>query len=452
VNLDCEVVIVGGGPAGLGLAIALSRLGRKVVVLERTRYDRQRAGETFGGELGPVLVALGAWDDFHALGPVPFRGVQSAWGGPELAERASLFNPFGDGWHVDRARFDACLAECAARAGAIVQQGTGACALERGGPGWRVRPAAGPEVAARYLVLASGRGAPTGATSAPERHWLRADRLVALLGRLSAPTAAIEPALQLEAEPALLLEAVEEGWWYSVPQPDGSLLATLMTDGDLLPARGRAALAEHFTAALARTAHTAARAAGGMLTAEPWIARADSGLLLPDRGPDWRALGDAAMACDPLAGNGVVRSLNSALQAAPDIDRTLSGAPSSTPDLHAGFIDYLAMRGRYYAREPRWPEAPFWARRRPVAWQAAPLFLEPQQPLVRTGVAAAREALAPIESLIPPEAIRAVLDRLRQQRPAHEALAFLKSVAPLEDLRLLVALQYLVHCKLLSAV
>ncbi len=433
---DYDVAVLGGGPSGLASGIALSRLGRSVAVLERTRYERPRAGETFGGDLRPLLQTLGAWDGFAALAPVPFRGVRSAWGGPELVERPSLFHPFGEGWHADRARFDEMLSRCAADAGVAVFAGAGSCAVERSREKWLVRPATGPELTARFLVDASGRGAPAGARNLSERRWLQMDRLVALVGALT-PRDPIEP--------ELLLEAVEEGWWYSVPQPGGRLLATLMTDADLLPARGPKRLEQHFTAALARTVHTAARAAGAALAAPPWIVRADSGILLPDHGHAWRAVGDAAMACDPLAGDGVVRSLRAALEAAPEIDRELDGGTvaSGGDTLQARFRDYLDMRERFYEREARWPEATFWARRRPLDWRTAPLFLDPRRRIRWEGMPPPRDVVAPVEALLPPPAVRSLLDRLRSPTPAHEALAFLKHAAPLEDRRLLVGLQYL---------
>ena len=256
----------------------------------------------------------------------------------------------------------------------------------------------------RFLVDASGRGAPAGATHVPGRRWLRADRLVALLGTMSAPVRAIEPALVLEAD--------EEGWWYSVPQPDGGLLVALVTDADLLPERGRSGLVAHFSARLSLSPHTAARSAGGSLTAPPWIARADSGLLLPDRGLGWRALGDAAMACDPLAGDGVARAMRTSLEAAPEIDRLIAdpaAAGMGATETSQRFGAYLESRGRYYDSEARWPRAPFWARRRPMDWKAAPLFLGPLHVLRWDGAPLTRDAAAPVEALLPPSAVRALL-------------------------------------------
>jgi 2-polyprenyl-6-methoxyphenol hydroxylase-like FAD-dependent oxidoreductase len=77
-----DVVVVGGGPAGLGLAGALALRGRSVVVFERSTYAEPRVGETFGGEVAKELKALGAWEAWAALAPeqVPFRATRAAWG------------------------------------------------------------------------------------------------------------------------------------------------------------------------------------------------------------------------------------------------------------------------------------------------------------------------------------------------------------------------------------
>ena len=85
-------------------------------------------------------------------------------------------------------------------------------------------------------------------------------------------------------------------------------------------------------------------------------------------GEDWIRVGDAAMAVDPLSGNGIFQALSSALQA-PAVVATLRHDPSSrtlAQRFHHQRIEHLFYRfariGRdFYARETRWPQAPFWA-------------------------------------------------------------------------------------------
>jgi flavin-dependent dehydrogenase len=419
----------------------LAQRSRTVAVLERNDYQAARVGETFGGEIAQLLDALGAGEALRELvgGQVPFLCIRSAWGSDQLAEHDSILHPLGAGVHVDRARFDERLAAWARSAGAEVHAGVGRCSIVRDGDQVVVSSQRGPTVRARFFVDASGRGAPaSGAIGG--RRWLAADRQVAMVAKLT----------HGDHDAALLLEAVEEGWWYSVPQPDGGLIAALLTDADLAPAGPSAQLSERFGEALARTRHTAARARGASLSGAPRLVRADSGVLLPEGGPAWRAIGDAAMATDPLAGNGVPRALRSALQAADEIERTLDGAAApGGRDPAATFADYLDRRGSIYLREARWPAAPFWARRRPVAWREAPITLGPEAMLRAVGEPRAA-ALWPAEALVPPRALRSALAGLSSPQPAHALLARLKALAPLGDRRLLVGVQLLVESGVLA--
>ena len=439
-----DVAILGGGPAGLAAAAALARSGRNAVVFERAGYHAARAGETFGGEVRPLLEQIGAWDAFAALGQVPFRGVRSAWGGAELSERSAIVKPLGEGFHVERARFDELLAGCAARAGAVVHRDAGVCSVARSKEGFRVAAKNGAEVSARFLIDASGRGASATARAIRERRWLSFDRLVAIVARLPARDS---------VGPELLLESAEEGWWYAVPQPDGTLLTALLTDADLVAAGPRTTLGARFRAALARTVHIAALAGDAMPLSPPRLVRADSGLLLPDRGARWRAIGDAAFACDPLGGDGVARALRSGLLAASEIGASLDGgAAGEGTGTIARFESYLDRRASYYSGEARWPDALFWVRRRVAGWATAPLVLDPLQRLGWDGAPLERHAAPPAEAHLPRSAIAAALDRLREARPAHEALAALREAAPIGDRRLLVGLQLLVAQGCVAAV
>src|SRR5262245_11581267 len=92
-----DVVIIGGGPAGAATAIALTRAGLGVIMLEVSSYDAFRIGETVPPDLRSALDALGAWDSFEQDGHLPSRGVASAWGSTDLAFRDALFSPQGGG-------------------------------------------------------------------------------------------------------------------------------------------------------------------------------------------------------------------------------------------------------------------------------------------------------------------------------------------------------------------
>jgi flavin-dependent dehydrogenase len=456
---EVDVAVVGGGPAGLATAAGLARRGRRVVLFERTEYEGARVGETLGAEALALLKGLGAGEAMAGIveAQVPLRAVVSAWGTEDLVERHAMLHPLGEGAHVDRARFDAAMAEWAQAQGVEVVRGVSARVGGAGaGAGARfvVRPSRGPDVAARIFVDASGRGAPASARLAGRR-WLALDRQVAIVARLRGEGAGDEMR-PLDPGWELLLEAVEDGYWYSAPQPRRGLVVALVTDADLAIAGGpRAGLGERFTSALARARHTSARCAGRALESEPRIVRADGGRLIPACGARWHAVGDAAFATDPLAGNGVARALRSAASAIDRIDAELgaSAAPSSSaaasdegaePSSITRYDEeltrYVDRRASYYALEGRWPDAPFWARRRPPAWREAAITLDPTTSLRHAG-----DAPSHAEALLPPRALAAVLERAHTPAPAHVLLDALRAAAPLGDRRLLVALQLLVE-------
>ncbi|MDI1450545.1 FAD-dependent oxidoreductase [Polyangium sp. 6x1] len=436
-----DVVVLGGGPAGLAAAIALAGRGHRVVVLERGRLERPRVGETFGPEIEPLLATLGVGEAFRAEACVPFRGVRSAWGSAEIATRSSIVHPLGEGFHVDRARFDAMLASAAALNGAVLREETGAPTIEEAAGGFRVLSREGDEYRCRFLVDASGRGAPAGAIGSSVRRWVACDRAIAIVVRMKPPAGR-------DVEPELFLESAEEGWWYVAPQPGQTLLFVLLTDPDLWTTTHRMDPLGRFRQALARTNHVQALAEGCTVDEAPRMVRADTGMLLPGRGARWCAVGDALVAGDPLAGDGVTRGLRSAIEAAADIDRALStgaealSAPATDPAVFlAGHQD---RRGRYYSMERRFSEALFWKRRQAVDWQTEVISLDPRTMLRWDGREPDAHVIAPVESLVPPKAIASLLDLLRSPRPAHEALAALRASAPLGDRRLLVGLEGLV--------
>ena len=91
-------------------------------------------------------------------------------------------------------------------------------------------------------------------------------------------------------------------------------------------------------------------------------------------GPGWLAVGDAALACDPLSSQGLLNALYSGRMAAAAIRRALIGDSGALDDYTRAMVGvaaaYRANLAAWYAMEARWPDRPFWARRHALSAEA----------------------------------------------------------------------------------
>lgn len=159
----CDVIVIGGGPAGSTTAALLAEKGWDVAVLERDRHPRFHIGESLLPHNNKLFERLGVLDDVRRVGVVK-NGAE--FNSPDHAEPRTFY--FADAidtsmpsaFQVHRADLDLVLIRNAARKGASVFEATeavevtlteGGASVLANGPGgacrWR----------ARFLVDASGR-------------------------------------------------------------------------------------------------------------------------------------------------------------------------------------------------------------------------------------------------------------------------------------------------------
>jgi flavin-dependent dehydrogenase len=360
-----DIAVVGAGPAGAATARRLSQRGCRVALLERSRFDTPRVGESLAPGVQPLLAELGVWSQFLDLRPLPSYGTRSVWGDSKAEEHSHLLTPYLCGWHVDRLAFDCMLADSAAQAGARLRLGVRVlrCAPSPNGGvilhvGEVNDSSRFDEIRADFVVDASGRGGAV-ARSFGSRY-ATFDRLVGIGAQFADVLAG--------SRCYTLVETTPDGWWYSAPVAADRSVAMLMTDGDLSTAR-RVKAWSQWRAALQRAKLMVARVGDGNPYWGPRIFSAASRRLLRADGDRarWLAVGDAALAVDPVSGSGVVR----ALRTARDATSTVLAALSDTPDAITGYeaernkecSAYLIERAAYYGIERRWPNAPFWQRR-----------------------------------------------------------------------------------------
>lgn len=345
-----EVAVIGGGPAGAVTALRLARRGVDVGLYEPSAYERTRMAETLPPSINPLLHELRVWAGFQALGALPSYGTTAVWGADEVAARSFLFSPYGNGWHVDRSRFDRMLSIAAQESGAAVFR-----AKVRG-----VRPASGgfdidAEIPVRAEVVVDATGRAARVSRGFGARYVRSDKLVC--------AARLFPARPGEPPAETFVEAVEHGWWYAAPLPDGRRLVACFTDAPIA-ARMALGTADGWVAAAAATGHlrqfVTAPAAGAVR-----VVTAAGHRLHPCAGPGWLAVGDAALAMDPLSSGGVTAALRTASAAA---DALSAGEGSSYAQLVDGLAaDHSRQYAEVYGWETRFPRAEFWRARLPSA-------------------------------------------------------------------------------------
>lgn len=352
-----DVAIAGAGPAGSTTAMLLARQGYSVAVYDGPRRQALCVGETLPHQASGLLRQLGLWEEFEAQSHVPAPGMMSAWGSPEIWTTDYLFSPFGNGWHLDRTRFNELLMDAAVRAGASVFRDTKITVCNEVDSGWQVtvrNEHRTQEVACRLLVDATGRA--SGRAFGPAGRRV-SDRLIAVAG-------VCDPASAAATSAYTLVEAVDEGWFYSALLPSGQYIVTYMSDADLY-SNGRKRDGAFFETQLAKAPCTRDRT--GRAPSDLSLVPAFSGIRERAAERNWLAVGDAARSYDPLSGLGLCTSMSMAMEAAQAIVPCLAGDASGLAVYdhlnRQAYEEYNQSYASYYGLEQRWPESEFWRRR-----------------------------------------------------------------------------------------
>jgi flavin-dependent dehydrogenase len=358
------VLVLGGGPAGLSVAIHLARAGVEVAVCERSQYARPQIGETLSPGVKPLLQALGAWSSFCRDNHLQSPGTVAVWTDNVPQESDFLFSPFGNGWHIDRATFDRSLAMRAEQLGVHVLRGGRPLAALRTTRGWIVQAQCEDQLIrydCKFVVDATGRACWLGRRL--ESRKMVVDRLVGIV-------ACLDSCHGGNQDRRLLLEAAECGWWYCAALPFGRVVAAHMTDISASSSGITDPLAL-WNRELRRTRHVRSRLSKLAPPTSVKCVSASSYRMRRVAGDDWIAVGDAAMAWDPLSSQGTVKALQDGAVAAAAIHAALQGDETLLADYERrateSFDTYCRIRDFYYGQVLRWPWSSFWSRRISVA-------------------------------------------------------------------------------------
>jgi flavin-dependent dehydrogenase len=361
-----DVAILGDGPAGSVAALSLAESGARVMLLgaRHAAAAAARTGQCLPAQGSTWMRALGLIDAFSAGPHLPILANRAAWSSDRIEAMDLIRGAHGHAWLLDRPAFDALLRD-AAKAKAVAHcTARGRVQAHASARGWRfdLYSTSGLRriIEASFAMDASGRASVLALRNGARR--CAHDRLVAVVARFASPD-------DSDVDRTTLIEAEEQGWWYTCRLGSGHRVVIYFTDGDLLP-RAHAHRAALISDRLDKTRHLKPLlAAHGYVRLELLeVVLANSARLDRPAGARWIAAGDAAGSYDPLSGHGLIAALDSGRHAAAAL---VSSARGETGAMR-GFLDLAAERYRHYQREleanyaaqPRWSSSPFWARRR----------------------------------------------------------------------------------------
>ena len=355
---DCDVLVVGGGPAGSTIAALLAERGRRVVLVEKDHHPRFHIGESLLPQNLPLFDRLGVRAEVeqssirkHGIEFVsPYHGK-----GVYYDFAKALDKRFPYSFQVRRSTFDHILLNNAAAKGAEIIEGCRVTEIDipEDGPASILgRDEAGEarRWTASFVVDASGRDTLLAAQMSMKERNPR-NNSAAIFGHFSGARR-----LPGKAEGNITIVWFDHGWFWFIPLSDGTTSIGAVCPAPFLKNRGTD-LTSFFMQVVASCPEIADRLKQATLVGAVTATGNYSYDSQRTSGRNYLLVGDACAFIDPVFSTGVYLAMTTAFWGADAIETALrtprraAGAlrryDAATAKALAGFTWFI-----YRIREP----------------------------------------------------------------------------------------------------
>ncbi|MBP0465302.1 tryptophan 7-halogenase [Roseomonas sp. PWR1] len=329
---SCDVLVVGGGPAGATAAAILAEKGRRVVLLEKDRHPRFHIGESLLPLNLRLFERLGVQEEIAAIGVHKPGGrfVSDEHGKhATFSFAAGLNQDYTYSYQVRRSQFDEILFARARTLGADAREGMRVLDVTLDAAGGHRVTARDEEGAmhafrARYVIDASGRDtflATAMGSKARNPH----NNTAAMYGHFKG----VVPFEETE-DGSITIHLFDHGWFWMIPLPDGVTSVGVVSNPGFFKRR-RGEVRDFFLETLRSVPSVARRIADAELMSEVTTTGNYSYASKVMHGNGWLMAGDAYAFIDPVFSSGVLLAMASAEMGAEVADTWLDDPVRAAP-------------------------------------------------------------------------------------------------------------------------
>jgi len=333
----CDVLIVGGGPAGATTATLLAERGYRVTLIEKDRHPRFHIGESLLPLNLPLLDHLGVRGEIErsAIRKYGVQFVSRYHGKAVTYDFSHAFDKrFPYAFQVRRSVFDHILLQNARAKGAEVVEGTRVTAVDLSDD-QNVRVTARDESDtehdwnARFVVDASGRDTLLAGHMSLKRRNPK-NNTAAVFGHFTGARR-----LPGKAEGNISIVWFDHGWFWFIPLVDGTTSVGAVCPSQVFKTRNTTDLSAFLMSLIAEAPEIADRLKDAQLVS-PAIATGNySYSSLQLSGPNHLLVGDACAFIDPVFSAGVYLAMSTAFFGADTIDACLRQPQHATRALRS---------------------------------------------------------------------------------------------------------------------